>query len=244
MLLTLTQERAFEVSENPPDRIVEVQPVHLIYAGGASVPSSISYDRSTIGRSPTDRIVVVPPSEATQYIGILARHRVEVPERFKLYRRVDGRLEYHEAWHVDGGVIEHWGTCGDRGETRRHSALDTKEQGRVLGWLRSVAHASGFRPIAPSRMVTLVVECPIASFGLESDLGRRHALEDFLSEQTGWMGLGHCDGGSGGSGSMEAFAIVVDGKIAMRALTAALAASPFSDFKVRAQPRHRLVRCR
>jgi hypothetical protein len=103
---------------------------------------------------------------------------------------------------------------------------------------RSVAYASGFRPIAPSRNVTLVVVYAIADSGSESDLGRRHALEDFLNEQTDWMGLGHCDGGSSGSHSMEAFCVVVDGKIAKQTLALALAASPFSDFKVRVQPRH------
>lgn len=41
----------------------------------------------------------------------------------------------------------------------------------------------------------------------------RHELEDFLSERLGWTGLGHCDGGSIGSGTMEVACFVVEKEV-------------------------------
>ena len=46
----------------------------------------------------------------------------------------------------------------------------------------------------------------------------------------GWTGLGHCDGGSIGSGAMEACCFVVDFEIAKRVVAAALSDTPFADF--------------
>ena len=95
-----------------------------------------------------------------------------------------------------------------------------------------------FRSIPHNRHATLVVEIAIEGMGDRIDLSRRHALEEFLDQQTGWLGLGHRDGGSSGSGSLEAFCIVVDFAIAKTALRAALLNSPFSDFtKIYRMPR-------
>jgi hypothetical protein len=40
----------------------------------------------------------------------------------KLYKRIEGVLQYHEAWtEEDNGVaVEHWGIVGDRGESKSH----------------------------------------------------------------------------------------------------------------------------
>ena len=155
------------------------------------------------------------------------------PEMFKLYRR-DGRgLDYHEAWPVEGEVVEHWGRCGERGEMRRHPAVGRQATAAVLKQIRSSAAAQGFRPIAASRLIGLLVERRIDGFGKPSDLDLRHELEDFLNDALGWTGVGHCDGGSSGAGSMEAYCVVVDASLAERILAPLLAGSKFSGFKVK-----------
>lgn len=52
-------------------------------------------------------------------------------------------------------------------------------------------------------MHVLLVEYVVEGMGAEADLEKRHELEDILNESLGWSGLGHCDGGSIGSGTME-----------------------------------------
>ena len=51
-----------------------------------------------------------------------------------------------------------------------------------------------------------------------------------MNETLGWTGLGHCDGGSIGSGTMEACCFVVDFDIAKRVIEKDLAGSEFADF--------------
>lgn len=50
--------------------------------------------------------------------------------------------------------------------------------------------------------------------GTKKDLDKRHRLEERLNELIGWIGLDHVNGGSIGSGTMEAGCVVVDYKIA------------------------------
>ena len=55
-------------------------------------------------------------------------------------------------------------------------------------------------------------------------------VEDGLTESLGWTGLGYCDGGSIGSGTMEACCFVVDFDIAKVVLSRELAGTRFSDY--------------
>lgn len=51
-----------------------------------------------------------------------------------------------------------------------------------------------------------------------------------MNETLGWTGLGHCDGGSIGSGTMEICCLVADFEIAKRVIGADLAGTKFADF--------------
>ncbi|MDH7975534.1 hypothetical protein QH494_25390 [Sphingomonas sp. AR_OL41] len=150
---------------------------------------------------------------------------------FKLYKRVSDGIEYHEAWAGGRGVVEHWGRCGTRGETKEHFADPGKEQG-VMDDIRDRAVANGFAPVHEEDFDWMLVHRSIDGFGTSDDLVQRHALEDYLNEELGWFGLGHCDGGSIGSGSIEAACPVVDYEIAASALASRLANSPFSNFSI------------
>ena len=150
---------------------------------------------------------------------------------FKLYQKIDGALHYREAWVSEElTVVEHRGRCGDEGETRSHVCETAAAAQKTYAQLKRAARAEGFRAISPSKHAKLVVELPINGFGSNSDLDRRHALEDFLDDLVGWLGLGHLDGGSTGSDTMEAMCYVVDFQIAKDAIQQALRNSNFSDF--------------
>lgn len=147
----------------------------------------------------------------------------------KLYKRIDGMLHYHEAWTHDGKLIEHWGVVGEEGSTKEHRApLFGKERG-VEKLLRP-ALERGFAPLAVDELVIVLVEYVIDGFGTGNDIEKRHALEAHLNELLGWTGLSHCDGGSIGSGTMEACCVVVDADIAIRVLEAKLRETEFGDY--------------
>ena len=148
----------------------------------------------------------------------------------KLYKRVDGSLHYHEAWITGEFVYEHWGVVGDRGKTRKHPVPGgAGEEATIAAVLRSAAEA-GFEPIELEDHATLLIEYPVIGHGTGADVDKRHAVEERMNETLGWTGLGACDGGSIGSGTMEVCCFVVDFEIARRVISDALRDSELGDF--------------
>ncbi len=176
------------------------------------------------------RVVELQPEDVRAY---LERQDAEqLIQTIKFYKRDEQGLQYREAW-IDGeNVVEHFGRYGETGSTLQHAAPTPHLQREAMFAIAATARADGFEPIPDERLVGLLVSTQITGSGTRDDLRRRHALEDYLNELTGWRGLGHCDGGSIGSGSMEAFCLVVDYEIAAAVIERELAASPFKDFIV------------
>lgn len=153
----------------------------------------------------------------------LANPSAEEPHMVKLYKRqADGRLAYHEAWYTDSGITEHWGMLGERGQIREHT-------GRTLEEVLAEARRQGFSKADAEHVV--VIEYEVQGMGTREDLEKRHALEARMDETLGWTGLGHCDGGSIGSGMMEVTVMVVDVELAKRTIVADLAGTPFQDYR-------------
>jgi hypothetical protein len=231
-LSRLIEIEAEKLATSPPDHLLSLKPVYAsedefgqrLFIGfqppGAFTPISAG-----------QRVRVLQPSEVRTYVR-RQEDTAQAVRMVKLYKRSDGRLLYREAW-VDGeDVVEHVGACGERGSISQHPAAGPARQREAIDTITAAAKADGFKTIPETRLIGLVVGKELSGAGTREDLRRRHALEDFLNEVTGWLGLGHCDGGSSGSGSMEAFCLVVDYEIAAEAIARELVASPFSDFAV------------
>jgi hypothetical protein len=149
----------------------------------------------------------------------------------KLYKQDDaGSWLYHEAWLGEGVVTEHWGRLGTRGESREHAADSSLDEGANLEAVLAGARDSGFEEVKLDDHRVLLVEYAVDGNGDSADLEKRHSLEDRLNELLGWTGLGHCDGGSIGSGTMEACCFVVDFELARALIAKALQDSEFGDY--------------
>ena len=88
----------------------------------------------------------------------------------------------------------------------------------------------GFGAVPLEDHAVLIIEYAVDGFGTDKDLDKRHALENRMNELLGWTGLGACDGGSIGSGSMEIVNFVVDYDMAERVIRDDLAGTEFGDF--------------
>jgi hypothetical protein len=148
----------------------------------------------------------------------------------KLYRRINGVLHYHEAWVAGREITEHWGVAGDMGETTTHKLPKRSDGDAAVTATLKGAAAKGYVPVDEIGETTLLIEYQIDGFGTPKDLAKRHALEDRMNDTLGWTGLGHCDGGSTGSGTMEVWCYVADFTIAKRVIEADLARTEFGDF--------------
>ena len=148
----------------------------------------------------------------------------------KLFRRVDDILYYHEAWANGSTITEHRGIAGKRGDTATHNRNQTKTEAEDIADVLSDARANGYSELEADDFHVLLVEYAIDGMGSRSDLTKRHALEERLNETLGWTGLGHVDGGSIGSGTMEVCCIVADFASAKATIESDLKNTKFSDF--------------
>jgi hypothetical protein len=149
----------------------------------------------------------------------------------KLYLRENGRItRYREAWIHGSKVLQHWGPLGQRGASldkpRDQSLSDEQNIAKYLDPWR----AEGYAEIDLAEQWLLEVIYRVAGFGTEADLKKRHALEARLNELLGWTGLGHVDGGSIGSGTMEVGCFVVDPKLAKKVIEEDLRDTEFGNF--------------
>jgi predicted DNA-binding WGR domain protein len=148
----------------------------------------------------------------------------------KLYRRGPAGMEYHEAWVHERTVVEHWGVVGDKGQTQEHELARSRKAAAAVDNILQNARARGFKELPLQAHRTLLVEYRIDGFGTETDLDKRHRLEDRMNQTLGWTGLGHCDGGSTGSNTMEVCCYVVDFAVAKSVVEKDLAGTEFGDF--------------
>lgn len=147
----------------------------------------------------------------------------------KLYKDIDGTLHYWETWDKDEktGII-HWGVVGDKGRSEEiKSSLLTSFRKKIQK-LVDEKITEGYDEIED--MYTLLIEYPVVDMGTPEDIDKRHRLEDKMNEVLGWTGLGHCDGGSIGSGTMEACCFVVDFDKAKKVIEQKLKGTEFENY--------------
>lgn len=150
----------------------------------------------------------------------------------KLYKREGRKItEYHEAWVAGSWITQHWGPLGTEGQTRKHRRTKGLHPRQNLLDVLAGARAAGFRLLNEDRLVSLLVEYAIEGDGTRKDLTKRHALEDRLNNRLGWTGLGHCDGGSIGGGTMEVCCRVVDEEVAVQVIKTELKGTRFGDYR-------------
>ena len=149
----------------------------------------------------------------------------------KLYKQIDSKLHYWETWDTDdNSAIVHWGIVGDTGEQKE------VKSGLLSSFKKAVQKEidqklkEGYTEFHDDKVFFLEVEYEIDGFGTEENLDKRHRLEERLNELLGWTGLGHVDGGSIGSGTMEAGCVVVDFEIAKRVIEHDLKATEFGNY--------------
>jgi hypothetical protein len=148
----------------------------------------------------------------------------------KLYRRERGKVvAYHEAWH-GSQITEHWGRLGERGETREHRINEQLSEEDNIRQVLANAIAAGYEPMDGDGYSVVLIEYPVNGMGSRKDLDKRHELEDRMNETLGWTGLGHCDGGSIGSGTMEVCCFVVDFETAKKVIEEDLEGTKFADY--------------
>ncbi len=147
----------------------------------------------------------------------------------KLYRLTEDKKEYWETWdNDDGSHTVHWGELGTQGESKVvKPSFFKKPQEKIQKEINDLIE-KGFHQ--PEHEFTLMIEYEVDGFGTSDDLDKRTRLQDRMNETLGWTGLGHCDGGSIGSGTMEVCNYVVDFEVAKRVIENDLKGTEFENY--------------
>lgn len=149
----------------------------------------------------------------------------------KLYKFTDGGKEYWETWdNEDGSHTVHWGKLGTKGNSKIVKDMLLKKAVKSVQAEIDSKVSEGFKQIDLDQHYILLIEYDVDGMGNTDDLDKRHRLQERMDETLGWTGLGHCDGGSIGSGTMEVCNFVVDFEIAKRVIEEDLAGTEFADF--------------
>ena len=149
----------------------------------------------------------------------------------RLYKLINDELHYWETWDTEEKLtIIHWGKVG---ETGQHIELNPKlhtDYKKIIQNEMNQKISEGYCAIEEEKFAVLEIEYTIDDFGSEADLDLRHRLEEQIDEVLGCTGLGFCDGGSIGSGSMEVCCVVVDFEIAKKVIEESLLNTEFSNY--------------
>jgi hypothetical protein len=150
---------------------------------------------------------------------------------FKLYRLSEREKLFWETWEESPGKhTVHWGQLGTRGHEKSvKSSLWNRAQKVIQAEIDGMVQ-QGFQEVSLDDHVVLMIEYAVDGWGAENDLAKRHQLQNRMDELLGWTGLGHCDGGSIGSGTMEVCNFVVDFELAKRVIETDLVGSEFADY--------------
>ena len=128
----------------------------------------------------------------------------------KLYKKIDGSFRYWEAWEDARQITIDRGLVGDEGEKRTLDLAAGENADTRINREARQPRDEGYRGISQSKHTRLIIQYPIQGMGTSQDLDKRIVIEDLMNERLGWTGLGHCDGGDIGSGTINIFCFVVE----------------------------------
>ena len=147
----------------------------------------------------------------------------------KLYKFSEAKKEYWETWdNDDGSHTIHWGELGTEGKSKEVKGSFFKKPEAIIQKEVDEMVAKGFMPT--DQEFTLLIEYAIEGMGEKGDVEKRHRLEERMNETLGWTGLGNCDGGSIGSGTMEVCNFVVDFDVAKKVIEKDLKGTEFENY--------------
>lgn len=148
----------------------------------------------------------------------------------KLYKITLNSKHYWETWEKNGVHTMHWGELGTRGQSKELKSTLLRKAETTIQKEVDKQVAAGYLPIDDDELATLMIEYEVEGMGNTADVEKRQRLQDRMNETLGWTGLGHCDGGSIGSGTMEVCCFVVDFELAKSIVEQDLKETEFKNY--------------
>ncbi|MDF7815911.1 hypothetical protein [Hymenobacter sp. YC55] len=149
----------------------------------------------------------------------------------KLYKRTDTSFYYWETWEESKKTaVIHWGVVGEHGQDKEVKSKTPSGFREQIQQEINQLLEDGYEPVERDKHYLLLIEFVVEGMGTAEDLAKRARLQARLDETLGWTGLGHCDGGSIGSGSMDVCCFVVDFAVAKQVIEDDLRETEFATY--------------
>jgi hypothetical protein len=149
----------------------------------------------------------------------------------RAYKEVNDDLLYFHIWETDeNNAVFYQGVMGNEGELEHVSANSSDELTDKINHKVDELNKTGWSGIDDDEYDVLIIEYKIEGDGTEEEHKKRQAVQDKMNEVLGWTGVGYCDGGSIGSGTMEICCIVFDYQLAYDIINEDLNETEFADF--------------
>ncbi len=149
----------------------------------------------------------------------------------KLYKNNRGTLHYWETWDIDNtSALIHWGIVGERGQDKEVYSKPSENFRDMVQKEIDLKIFEGYEQVDLDEHYILLVEYSVKGMGTPEDIDKRTRLQDKADQILGWTGLGHCDGGSIGSNTMEICCYVVNFDMAKQVFEKALEGTEFADY--------------
>jgi len=147
-----------------------------------------------------------------------------------LYKKIDSKWLYHEAWINHNNVIEHWGILGTIGETYEHQRNTKLSVEDNVNLVLEKPLSEGYTEIDTDDQIYLQIEYRVKGMGSDQEHNKLDSLADRIHETLSRTGLGICDGSSYGSGTMEVICFVIDFDVAKAVIAKYLEGTEFSNY--------------
>ena len=149
----------------------------------------------------------------------------------RAYKEVNDDLLYFHILETDEtNAVFYQGVMGSRGESEDISANSPEELTDKIDRKIDELNDTGWSGIDDDEYDVLIIEYKIDDWGATEDLQKRHAVQDRMNQLLGWTGVGWCDGGSIGSGTMDICCFVFDYQLAYDIINEDLNETEFEDF--------------
>jgi len=149
----------------------------------------------------------------------------------RAYKEVNDDLLYFHIWEEDEtNAVFYQGAMGNVGELEHVSAKTPDELTDIINKKIDELNNTDWSGIDDDEYDVLIIEYKIDGDGAEKDHEKRQAVQEKMNEILGLTGVGWCDGGSIGDGTMEICCVVFDYQLAYDIINEDLNETEFEDF--------------
>ena len=129
--------------------------------------------------------------------------------------KINDECQYWEVWEHERAIILHYGAVGEDGISKQYKLKEGDNPEELMAELVASKRQEGFIELTKEHLRQIVIQYRVSNTHWETNLDKRHSVEELLDECLGWTGNGEVDGGEISEKVINVFCFVIDVKKAL-----------------------------